>query len=79
MNRLIQNPDEIEVAAVTVAVAATMMSLSSWQVRKLIADGKLRARNTGKAYIIPVTAITEFLAGSDAPMRHLDSHHLDSH
>ncbi|EQD82050.1 helix-turn-helix domain-containing protein [Saccharopolyspora spinosporotrichia] len=63
----------MEVAAVTVAVAAAMMSLSSWQVRKLIADGKLRARNTGKAYIIPVAAINDFLAGSDAPMRHPDS------
>ncbi|QIZ38573.1 helix-turn-helix domain-containing protein [Saccharopolyspora sp. ASAGF58] len=73
MARVIQNPGEVDRAAVTVRVAATMLSLSPWQVRKLIADGRLRARNTGKAYIISVHAIDEFLAGSDAPMRHPDS------
>ncbi|MEV5543950.1 helix-turn-helix domain-containing protein [Saccharopolyspora shandongensis] len=73
MTQVLRDPGEVERVAVTVAVAAAMLSLSPWQVRKLIADGKLRARNTGKAYIIPVHAISEFLDGSDAPLRHPDS------
>ncbi|MCI2420729.1 excisionase family DNA-binding protein [Saccharopolyspora sp. K220] len=73
MTEVIQNPSDAGCRAVTVAGAAEQLCLSAWQVRKLIKDGKLRARNTGKAYIIPVAAINEFLAGSDDPIRHPDS------
>lgn len=73
MKRVITDPNEVQPVAVNVVTAAKMLGLTPWQVRKLIQDGKLRARTTGKSYIIALSAIEEFLAGSDEPMRHQES------
>ena len=40
---------------------------STEPVRKLIHDGKLRARDTGAQYVIPISALDEYLSGSDNP------------
>jgi excisionase family DNA binding protein len=50
--------------------AAKVLGLpGAWTVRRLIKVGKLRTRTTGARYIIPGSALIEFLDGSDAPMR----------
>lgn len=55
--------------AFTPEEAAKVLSLSGpWTVRRLIQARKLRARNTGARYIIPGTALIEYLDGSDDPM-----------
>jgi excisionase family DNA binding protein len=39
-----------------------------WTVGRLIKAGKLRARNTGKHYRVPGSAILEYLEGFDEPL-----------
>lgn len=59
LGRLAFTPDE----------AAKVLGLrGAWTVRRLIQAGKLRARSTGARYIIPGSALVEFLDGTDAPM-----------
>jgi excisionase family DNA binding protein len=59
LGRLAFTPDE----------AAKVLGLpGAWTVRRLIQTGKLRARTTGARYIIPGSALVEFLDGADAPM-----------
>jgi excisionase family DNA binding protein len=59
--------DQPRLAYSTTEVAATL-GITGSQVRHLIRTGKLRARNTGKAYIVPASALDEYLAGADEPM-----------
>lgn len=71
--------------AFTVAEAAVMLGFckpdsarnvkhaAAERVRRLIATGKMRARSTGASYIIPGSAINEYLDGSDEPIKHPDS------
>jgi excisionase family DNA binding protein len=59
--------------AYTVQQVAEMLGISYDATRRLINTGKLRARNTGKRYIIPQSAIDEYLAGSDDPIQHPES------
>lgn len=56
--------------AFTPEEAAKLLGLpGAWTARRLIQAGKLRARTTGARYIIPGSALVEFLDGADAPMR----------
>lgn len=63
-------PAESTQRAYGTAEVAAILGLSEkpWVVRHLIRTGKLRARNTGKSYIIPVSAVEEYLAGGDDPI-----------
>lgn len=55
--------------AFTPEEAAKVLGLpGAWTVRRLIQAGKLRTRSTGARYIIPGSALVEFLDGADAPM-----------
>lgn len=67
---VITDPSAVQPLAVTVPVAAVQLSMSEWSVRELIRTGQLRARSTGKRYIIPVAQIEAYLAGSDSPIQH---------
>ena len=40
-----------------------MLGMSERHVRKLLAEGKIRSVQIGKMRLIPVEALTEFLAG----------------
>lgn len=59
--------------AYTTADTAVFLGIDVQAVRRLIASGKLRARHTGKAYIVPGAAIIDFLNGHDEPMQHRES------
>lgn len=59
--------------AYNVRTVARMLGISYDATRRLIHAGKLRARSTGKQYIIPASAVEEYLAGSDEPIQHPDS------
>ncbi len=48
--------------------AAVILGVKPWVVRRLIQNGKLRARQTGARYIIPKSAILEYLSGRDEPI-----------
>lgn len=43
------------------------------RVRRLIRDGKLKARNMGKEYLISLKEIDRFIDADDDPIRHPDS------
>ncbi|GGM52980.1 hypothetical protein GCM10012275_24960 [Longimycelium tulufanense] len=47
---------------------AKILGLTDGQVRNLCRTRKLRSRHTGKQYVIPKSAIEEYLAGSDDPI-----------
>ena len=53
----------------------TLLGLSYDQVRGLVRgdNPKLRARITGKAYVVPGAALIDYLNGFDEPMRHPES------
>lgn len=55
-------------AALTVARAAVALSVSKSTVRRLLADGKLKAVVVDRIYLIPVAEIMRFL-GIAAPDR----------
>lgn len=59
--------------AYTVRDVATFLGISYYATQRLIASGKLRSRNTGRAYIVPGSAIHDYLDGTDAPIQHKDS------
>ena len=60
-------------AAHTTGEAAAILGLSIHQMRALIRSGKIRTRSTGRRYLIPDSALREFLDGSDDPIAHPDS------
>ncbi|MGH3494772.1 MAG: helix-turn-helix domain-containing protein [Sciscionella sp.] len=47
---------------------ADLLGIHPWQVRHLIRTGRLRARNTGKRYIVSRQVVDEYLSGSDNPI-----------
>jgi excisionase family DNA binding protein len=59
--------------AFTTKEVAEQLGITGNQVRHLIRRGLLRARSTGKAYVVPVQALDEYLAGADRPIKHRDS------
>jgi excisionase family DNA binding protein len=63
----------LQQVAYSVDETAVLLGISVYAVRRLITSEKLRARCTGKRYIIPGAAIADFLAGSDEPMQHPES------
>jgi excisionase family DNA binding protein len=62
------NQDILLKWAYNVAEVAKILGISKAAVRRLIKSGRLRARNTGAAYIIPKSAVQEVLAGADEPL-----------
>jgi excisionase family DNA binding protein len=54
--------------AYKVPEAAKILGITPDQMRHLCRRGKIRSRNTGAAYIIPASAIDEYLAGADEPI-----------
>lgn len=72
---LIRDHEEVVIAQVAydVSDAEVFLGISNHAVRRLIRSGQLRARNTGRSYIIPGKAIIEYLNGADEPMHHRDS------
>lgn len=62
-----------QLLAHTVQQVAGMLGLSDKQVRNLIQAGKLRTRSTGRRYLIPDSALHEYLDGADDPIAHPDS------
>ena len=54
-------------------VERKLLPLSKRQITRLINIGRLRAINTGHMYIVPRSALEEFLASSDEPIHHPDS------
>jgi hypothetical protein len=76
---------EIEQMAYSVAEVAIMLGFctedspdnvkvsANTRTRRLIRSGQLRARTTGAAYIIPGSAVADYLDGSDDPIKHPDS------
>lgn len=65
-------PDLAQLAYDTTETAH-MLGMQPWNVRELCRSGRLRYRHTGRRYIIPRSAIEEFLSGSDDPIAHPDS------
>jgi excisionase family DNA binding protein len=68
MTAVAESLDQLPQLAFNVAEAAVILGVKPWVVRRLIQNGKLRARQTGARYIIPKSAILEYLAGSDEPI-----------
>lgn len=74
MSGVANDPTTVAPRAVTVRVAAEMLAGTNERtVRQLIRAGKLRARAIGNRYIIPMSAIDEYLEGADDPLEHPDS------
>lgn len=59
--------------AYTVRDVAKFLGISYHATQRLIAAGKIRTRNTGRQYIVPGSAIRDYLDGADEPMHHKDS------
>lgn len=63
----------VERRAFTTKEVAAQLGITGNQVRHLIRRGLLRARNTGKAYVVPLQALDDYLAGTDGPIKHRDT------
>jgi excisionase family DNA binding protein len=59
------NVTEAHRRAFTTSEVANQIGLTPAQVRHLIRRGKLRARTTGKCYIIPRDSLDEYLGGEN--------------
>jgi hypothetical protein len=67
-NHTVTTDGKPTVRAYNTTQVATILGVRPWQVRNLIRTRQLRARSTGAQYIVPVSAVEEYLAGGDDPI-----------
>ncbi|MCA1185794.1 helix-turn-helix domain-containing protein [Saccharopolyspora sp. 6T] len=73
MTSIITDPNQVQPQALGVKAAARYLGITDKQLRRLLATREIPSRNTGRAYIISIKALDDYLAGADDPIRHPDS------